>query len=87
MTFGELQNIIKDNNIPEDVHLTSDSGWECNATEMDGVYYNETLNEIVFTQDSFGDYHYDGDDAWKKIKKADYSNREGLKCMEMNKKS
>lgn len=72
MTFKELQNIIKDNNIPEDVHLLSNSGWECDATEMDGVYYNETLNEIVFTQGSFGNYQYDDDDAWKKIKGGEY---------------
>lgn len=68
MTFKELQTIIKDNNIPDDVHLTSDSGWECDATEMDGVYYNETLNKIVFTQGTFGNYHYDDNDAWKKIR-------------------
>lgn len=76
MTFKELQTIIKDNNIPDDVHLTSDSGWECNATEMDGVYYNETLNEIVFTQGTFGMYQYDDDDAWKKIKGGEYEEAE-----------
>lgn len=76
MTFKELQNIIKDNNIPEDVHLTSDSGWECDATEMDGVYYNKTLNEIVFTQGSFGNYHYDDNDAWEKIKGSEYEEAE-----------
>lgn len=70
MTFKELQNIIKDNNIPEDVHLISDSGWECYATEMDGVYYNKTLNEIVFTQ---GIYHddYEEDNGWKELSSRD----------------
>lgn len=38
MTFDILQKIIKENNIPSNVHLTSDSGWECDATEMNGVY-------------------------------------------------
>ena len=57
MTFEKLSKIIKDNNIPDDVHLMSDSGWECCATEMDGVYYNESKNEIVFTQGfDFEDY-------------------------------
>ena len=51
MTFDILQKIIKKNNIPRNVHLTSDSGWECNATEMDGIYYNQSINEIVFTQE------------------------------------
>lgn len=50
MTFDILQKIIKKNNIPIDVRLTSDSGWECDATEMDGLYYNKAKNEIVFTQ-------------------------------------
>ena len=31
MTFDILQKIIKENNIPSNVHLTSDSGWECDA--------------------------------------------------------
>lgn len=50
MTFEKLAKIIKENNIPEDVHLMSDSGWECCATEMDGVWYAAEDNEIVFTQ-------------------------------------
>ena len=50
MTFAKLQQLIKENNIPEDVTLTSDSRWECGATKMNGVYYSDKLNEIVFTQ-------------------------------------
>lgn len=58
MTVKELQKIIKDNNIPENCVLQSDSGWECDATEMDGVFYNEQKNVIVFTQGGglFDDY-------------------------------
>ena len=51
MTFGQLYNIIVDNNIPDDAHLMSDSGWECNATEMNGVYYDKFKKLIVFTQE------------------------------------
>lgn len=58
MTFEQLTNIIKKHKIPKNVHLMSDSGWECDATEMDGVYYNKERNLIVFTQDNDG---YDGD--------------------------
>lgn len=54
MTFEELSNIIEKHNIPKNVHLLSDSGWECNATEMNGVYYNEEANVIVFTQNNNG---------------------------------
>ena len=51
MTFGQLYNIIVDNNIPDEVHLMSDSGWECGATEMNGVYYDKFKKLIVFTQE------------------------------------
>ena len=52
MTYEQLKNIIEKNNIPEDVHLMSNSGWECCATEMDGVLWIPTYNEIHFTQDT-----------------------------------
>lgn len=52
MTFAEINKIIEENNIPHDVKLMSDSGWECSATDMDGVYYNREKNEIVFTQNT-----------------------------------
>ncbi|MEE1101317.1 MAG: hypothetical protein U0K86_07530 [Agathobacter sp.] len=57
MTFEKLTELINKNNIPDNVRLESDSGWECNATNMDGVYYNKTENVIVFTQ-GFGDENY-----------------------------
>lgn len=50
MTFRKLAGIIKENNIPEDVHLMSDSGWECCATEMNGIFYCKEENRIVITQ-------------------------------------
>lgn len=51
MTFKQLQRIIKQNNIPENVLLRSNSGWECCATDMDGIYYNPNNNQLHFTQD------------------------------------
>ena len=48
MTFEALEKIIDDNNIPHDVRLMSDSGWECSPTEMDGVYYCKDNNTIIF---------------------------------------
>lgn len=50
MTFGKLKELIVKHNIPTDVRLLSDSGWECDETEMDGVFYNEKENHIIFTQ-------------------------------------
>lgn len=50
MTFKKLKQIFIENNIPEDVILKSDSGWECDPTDMDGIYYNKEDNIVVFTQ-------------------------------------
>ena len=50
MKLNTILELINKHNIPEDVLLQSDSGWECDATDMDGVYYNRKLNVIVFTQ-------------------------------------
>ena len=51
MTFGQLHKLIVDNDIPNEVHLMSDSGCECSATEMNGVYYDKFKKLIVFTQE------------------------------------
>lgn len=59
MTLKEFNELIKFHGIPEDATLMSDSGWECSATDMDGVYYNAKDNIIVFTQDisEYDDYY------------------------------
>lgn len=51
LTFEILFKIITQYNIPHNVHLMSDSGWECDATDMMGIFYNEEDNILVFTQD------------------------------------
>ena len=40
MKLNKLLELINKHNIPDDVLIQSDSGWECDATDMDGVYYN-----------------------------------------------
>jgi hypothetical protein len=55
MTFGKLKEILEKNNIPDNTILLSDSGWECDATDIDGIYYNKEKNIVVFTQ---GDDNY-----------------------------
>ena len=57
MTMELLCQIIEENNIPRDVHFMSDSGWECDPTEMDGVYYDRENNTMYFTQE--GDQNYE----------------------------
>ena len=58
MTLELLNKIIEENNIPKDVHLMSDSGWECGETEMNRIYYNRKENVLIFTQ------HGDRCDSW-----------------------
>ena len=50
MKLNNLLKLIDKHNIPDDVLLRSDSGWECGSTDIDGVYYNRKLNVMVFTQ-------------------------------------
>ena len=50
MTIGELKELIKEHNIPDDTLMLSDSGWECDETDMDGFYYNAEKKILVFTQ-------------------------------------
>lgn len=52
MTLAELNEICEKNNIKDDVILLSDSRWECCETKMDGVWYSEIDNMIVFTQEA-----------------------------------
>ena len=39
MTFTVLKKVMEEHNIPDDAKLMSDSGWECGATNMNGIYY------------------------------------------------
>lgn len=67
MNFKQISDLIKKNNIPENVHFLSDSGWECGPSDMDVVYYNKLENTIVFTQyaDTYGRYGNNKD--WIKL--------------------
>ena len=66
MTYQKLKTIIEHHEISENVRLTSDSGWECGATEMDGVYYHSSKNVLVFTQNE--QYNkYNNDSEWENV--------------------
>ena len=62
MTFEILKKIIEKHNIPENVRLRQDCGWECCATELNGVWYNAERNEIQFTQ--YGKNEFDKEDEF-----------------------
>ena len=75
MTFGQLLDIFEKNNVPKDAKLLSDSGWECGATQMNGIHYNAEKNIVIFTQgnESFG---FDGyDDGFVTIYKEEWGER------------
>lgn len=67
MKLNKLLELINEHNIPDDVLLKSDSGWECGDTNMDGIYYNRKLNVIVLTQYiSVSDYYFINSD-WETL--------------------
>lgn len=69
MTVNELLNVFKQYNISNNAILVSDSGWECSATNMDGVYYDKAGNTVVFTQE-FNKYDkYYNSPYWIKCRK------------------
>ena len=51
LTVKDLIDIMKENNIPMDATITSDSGWECCATYVSTVFYDKNKNEVVLCQD------------------------------------
>lgn len=75
MTFELLKKVIEENHIPEDVTLRSNSGWECSATEMDGIWYRKEDNVIHFTQDGWPEVE-EGDAGFELIYGVNPFNRE-----------
>ncbi|MBQ8913113.1 MAG: GNAT family N-acetyltransferase [Lachnospiraceae bacterium] len=65
MTMELLEHILEENNIPKDVHIMSDSGWECDATEMDGIFYNRKSNTIIFAQSGASGRGYEESEEWE----------------------
>lgn len=71
MTFKELQALIENNNIPHNVKLLSDSGWECSPTDIEVGYYNKKANHLIFTRlyrdIPTSSYNYEKDDNYIRI--------------------
>lgn len=55
MTLELLNKIYEENDIPKDALLMSDSGWECGATDMDGIFYSKADNTVFITQGDWSD--------------------------------
>lgn len=66
MTFDELLAKIDRADIPYNVRIMSDSGWECGPSDCSRAFYNKERNILVFTQeDCTGDYV--DDERWHEI--------------------
>ena len=68
MTFEKLAILVEEHNIPKDVILESDSGWECGPTDVNGVYYSAKQNKIMFTQRcDIYQHPYHESEEWKAL--------------------
>ena len=50
MTIKELKEIIKNNHISDDVKILSDTGWEVDSVNINAIYYNKDVKEMVLCQ-------------------------------------
>lgn len=51
MTVNELMSRIAI--LPPDAIIMSNSGWECDPTDIGGIWYNRRLNEVHMTQGGY----------------------------------
>ena len=56
MTATELIKILE--KLPSDVFIETDSGWECDATEVNTAHYSSQKHVLVLTWKPQGNYKY-----------------------------
>lgn len=64
MNLQDLLDRLTKHNIPMDAKITSDSGWECSASDVGGAYYNKSLNTVVLVQDINRNSNYYRSKSW-----------------------
>lgn len=65
-----LIGIIINFNLPSDSEIRTDSGWECDDTEVDMVYYNSKTKVLMLTR-RLGNYDtYEENEDWKLLWKS-----------------
>lgn len=47
ITVGVLIGLLIDNGIDSKAAIMTDSGWECDETEVDAIYYNSKTNVLT----------------------------------------
>lgn len=65
ITVGNLMGLITANNIDEHATVMTDSGWECDETEVDMIFYNPKTKVLMFTREYGNALVYEESDDWK----------------------
>ena len=59
-TYKELMELFAANQIPEDTRIMSYTGWECDATVVNGAVWNPEAGIVILLQET-------ASDGWKEI--------------------
>ena len=57
LTLGEFISICKNNNIPDNAKLESDTAWECGSVPVEYIYYDRK-NNILYTAQEYTHLHH-----------------------------
>ena len=64
MIATELIKVLK--SLPSNVFIETDSGWECDPTDVNAAYYSSLKNVLVLTRKPEGNYrYYEASLKWK----------------------
>lgn len=65
ITVGVLIELLTSNGIDPKAAIMTDSGWECDETEVDAIYYNSKTNVLMLTRELGNEYVYADCDDWE----------------------
>lgn len=66
MISTELIKVLE--TLPSNVFIETDSGWECDATDVNVAYYSSQKNVLVLTRKPQGNYeNYEASPKWKRV--------------------
>lgn len=65
ITVGVLIELLISNGIDSKAAIMTDSGWECDETEVDAIYYNPKTNVLMLTRKFGNEQAYADCDDWE----------------------
>lgn len=65
ITVGVLIELLISNGIDSKAAIMTDSGWECDETEVDAIYYNPKPNVLMLTRKFGNEQAYADCDDWE----------------------